>query len=80
MPLQSYLFDHKEVSLQKRREKFNWDWLKVRSKWEEVAELLSNKGELLIVIYFKLQKLFEKKYGVNTIVLMEIGTFLKFMK
>ena len=44
---------------------------------EEVAELLANKGELLTVTYFKLQKLFEKKYGVNTIVLMEIGTFFE---
>ncbi len=44
---------------------------------EEVSELLANKGELLTVAYFKLQKLFEKKYGVNTVVLMEIGTFFE---
>ena len=44
---------------------------------EEVAELLANKKDLLTITYFKLQKLFEKKYGVNTIVLMEIGTFFE---
>ena len=42
---------------------------------EEVAELLENRGELLTITYFKLQKLFEKKYGSNALVLMEIGTF-----
>ena len=44
---------------------------------EEVAELLENKKELLTITYFKLQKLFEKKYGPNTVVLMEIGTFFE---
>ena len=44
---------------------------------EEVAELLANKKDLLTITYFKLQKLFEKKYGKNTIVLMEIGTFFE---
>ncbi|RXJ85873.1 MutS-related protein [Arcobacter cloacae] len=44
---------------------------------EEVAELLESKKELLTITYFKLQKLFEKKYGVNTVVLMEIGTFFE---
>ena len=44
---------------------------------EEVAELLANKKELLTITYFKLQKLFEKKYGTNTVVLMEIGTFFE---
>ena len=44
---------------------------------EQVAELLANKKDLLTITYFKLQKLFEKKYGVNTIVLMEIGTFFE---
>ena len=43
----------------------------------EVNELLQNKGELLTVTYFKLQKIFEKKYGINTVVLMEIGTFFE---
>ncbi len=44
---------------------------------EEVAELLENKKDLLTITYFKLQKLFEKKYGPNTVVLMEIGTFFE---
>ena len=44
---------------------------------EEVTELLESKKELLTITYFKLQKLFEKKYGVNTVVLMEIGTFFE---
>lgn len=44
---------------------------------EEVAELLANKDELLTITYFKLQQLFEKKYGSNALVLMEIGTFFE---
>lgn len=44
---------------------------------EEVAELLENRNELLTITYFKLQKLFEKKYGTNALVLMEIGTFFE---
>ncbi len=44
---------------------------------EEVAEILANKKTLLTITYFKLQKLFEKKYGKNTVVLMEIGTFFE---
>ncbi len=44
---------------------------------EEVSELLANKDVLLTITYFKLQKLFEKKYGKNTVVLMEIGTFFE---
>ncbi len=42
---------------------------------QEVAELLENKKELLTVTYFKLQKLFESKYGKHSVVLMELGTF-----
>ena len=44
---------------------------------EEVAEILSDKKTLLTIIYFKLQRLFEKKYGKNTLVLIEIGTFFE---
>ena len=44
---------------------------------EEVAEILSDKKTLLTITYFKLQRLFEKKYGKNTIVLIEIGTFFE---
>jgi DNA mismatch repair protein MutS len=44
---------------------------------DEVKELLADKKTLLMVTYFKLQKLFEKKYGANTVVLMELGTFFE---
>ncbi|RXJ99088.1 DNA mismatch repair protein [Arcobacter sp. CECT 8986] len=44
---------------------------------EEVQELLNEKKTLLTKTYFKLQKMFEKKYGKNTIILMEIGTFFE---
>ncbi len=43
----------------------------------DVAELLEDKKELLTNTYFKLQQLFESKYGKNTVVLMEIGTFFE---
>ena len=44
---------------------------------EEVQALLDEKKNLLTITYFKLQQLFEKKYGKNTVVLMEIGTFFE---
>ena len=44
---------------------------------EEAKELLEDRKKLLTVTYFELQKLFEKKYGPNTVVLMEIGTFFE---
>ncbi|WP_198305584.1 MutS-related protein [Arcobacter vandammei] len=44
---------------------------------EEVAFLLENRSELLTTTYFKLQELFEQKYGQNALVLMEIGTFFE---
>ncbi|RXJ60458.1 MutS-related protein [Candidatus Marinarcus aquaticus] len=43
----------------------------------EVNEILENKKDLLTVTYFKLQRFFETKYGANTVVLMEIGTFFE---
>jgi len=43
----------------------------------EVNELLLDKSQLLTVTYFKLQKMFENKYGKNAVVLMEIGTFFE---
>lgn len=43
----------------------------------EVNELLQDKSQLLTITYFQLQKLFESKYGKNTLVLMEIGTFFE---
>ena len=43
----------------------------------EANELLQDKSQLLTVTYFKLQKMFESKYGKNSVVLMEIGTFFE---
>ncbi len=43
----------------------------------EVNEILHNKEDLLTQIYFKLQKYYEKKYGKDTVVMMEIGTFFE---
>ncbi len=42
----------------------------------EVNEILQKK-QLLTVTYFELQRLFEKKYGSNALVLMEVGTFFE---
>ncbi len=42
---------------------------------EAINELLNDKKRLLTDIYFELQKLFEEKYGPDTVVLMEVGTF-----
>ena len=44
---------------------------------EEVTALLENRNELLTITYFKIQELFDKKYGENALVLMEIGTFFE---
>jgi len=44
---------------------------------EQIAELLNDKSSLLTQTYFKLQKLFEQKYGENSVILMEIGTFFE---
>ncbi len=44
---------------------------------EEVSKILSTKGKLLAEIYFDLQRHFEKKYGSDTLILIEIGTFFE---
>ena len=44
---------------------------------ETSAKILSSKGKLLTELYFELQQHFEKKYGSNALVLMEIGTFFE---
>ena len=44
---------------------------------EEVTALLENRNELLTITYFKIQELFDKKYGENALVLMDIGTFFE---
>jgi len=41
------------------------------------TEILNNKNRLLTQTYFELQKHFEEKYGVDTVVFMEIGTFFE---
>ncbi len=41
------------------------------------AKILASKGKLLTEIYFELQEYFESKYGKNTLVFMEIGTFFE---
>jgi DNA mismatch repair protein MutS len=42
-----------------------------------VKDILEQKNQLLTSSYFKLQRLLEERYGSNTIVLMEIGTFFE---
>ena len=44
---------------------------------QRAIELLEDKSLLLTQTYFKLQELYEKKYGNNTVVLIEIGTFFE---
>ena len=44
---------------------------------QEVTQILNSKNKLLTEIYFELQLLFEKKYGSNTVILMEIGSFFE---
>ena len=41
----------------------------------DITALLSNKKKLLTEVYFELQTYFETKYGSDTVVFMEIGTF-----
>ena len=43
----------------------------------EANEILQDKSKLLTVQYFELQQMFESKYGSNTVVLMEVGTFFE---
>ena len=44
---------------------------------KEATNILNSKGRLLSEIYFDLQRHFEKKYGTDTIILMEIGSFFE---
>jgi len=44
---------------------------------DKISELLDDKSLLLTQTYFKIQEALEQKYGQNTIVLMEIGTFFE---
>ncbi|WP_457746564.1 MutS-related protein, partial [Sulfurimonas sp.] len=43
----------------------------------DVHDILNNKDKLLTQIYFDLQRHFEEKYGRDTVVFMEIGTFFE---
>ena len=43
----------------------------------EISDILNNKNKFLTQIYFDLQIYFEKKYGTDTVVFMEIGTFFE---
>jgi len=42
-----------------------------------VQELLEDTNQSLIAIYLELQELFEAKYGTDTVVLMEVGSFFE---
>ncbi len=46
-------------------------------EFQELNALLNDKKKLLTQIYFELQEFFEKRYGENTVVLMEIGSFFE---
>jgi len=43
----------------------------------DVSSILNNKEKLLTQTYFDLQRYFEEKYGEDTVVFMEIGTFFE---
>ncbi|MEA1893502.1 MAG: MutS family DNA mismatch repair protein, partial [Campylobacterota bacterium] len=43
----------------------------------DVSDILNKKDKLLTQTYFDLQRFFEDKYGKNTVVFMEIGTFFE---
>ena len=44
-------------------------------KSSDISTILNNKDRLLTQTYFDLQRYFEEKYGHDTVVFMEIGTF-----
>ncbi|MCD6190459.1 MAG: DNA mismatch repair protein [Sulfurimonas sp.] len=44
-------------------------------KSSDVSHILNNKERLLTQTYFDLQRYFEEKYGHDTVIFMEIGTF-----
>ncbi|MFA5234927.1 MAG: DNA mismatch repair protein [Sulfurimonas sp.] len=43
----------------------------------DIDSILNNKDKLLTQIYFDLQRYFEEKYGRDTVIFMEIGTFFE---
>ena len=46
-------------------------------KTSNFNEILNNKDKLLTQTYFELQRKFEEKYGKDTVVFIEIGTFFE---
>ena len=44
---------------------------------KQIIEILNDKSLLLTEAYFKIQELAQQKYGENTIVFMEVGTFFE---
>ncbi|MCB9799078.1 DNA mismatch repair protein [Candidatus Nomurabacteria bacterium] len=44
---------------------------------QEIIEKLSDKTTSLIEVYLELQQHFEKKYGTDTVVVMEVGSFFE---
>lgn len=44
---------------------------------EEIQQLLNTPDQSLIEVYFELQRRGEEKYGPNTLVLMEVGSFFE---
>jgi DNA mismatch repair protein MutS len=44
---------------------------------EEIGALLSDKSKLLSEIYFELQSVCEAKYGPDTLVIIEVGSFFE---
>lgn len=44
---------------------------------EEIGALLSDKSKLLSEVYFELQAVCEAKYGPDTLVIIEVGSFFE---
>jgi DNA mismatch repair protein MutS len=44
---------------------------------DKAKEILNQKDKLLTQIYFELQEHFDKKYGDNTLILIELGSFFE---
>jgi DNA mismatch repair protein MutS len=44
---------------------------------EKAKEILNQKNKLLTQIYFELQEYFEEKYGKNSLILIELGSFFE---
>lgn len=44
---------------------------------EEIGALLQDKSRLLSEVYFELQRACEAKYGPDTLVIIEVGSFFE---